>query len=136
MPTTRIIELTAQQPPFPYGLDANKRCLHACNFHGRVDSIAAGTKVALKLIEDAGLGTPNVSLFVGPTGVVPDVDTPVVTVTRTSGLKARETHNSDRYESLSFQVMVRARRYADAEDRINAIYLALDSTYDVDVTTI
>lgn len=135
MTTTRIIELSAQQVPFPYGQDANNRVLIACNYLGRVDTAAAGVKVPLKMIVDAGLGVEGTSLFVGPTGVVPDVDTPIVTVTMTSGMRSWETHNLSKYPSLSFQVMVRARDYVDAEARAQAIFDAIDGTRDESVTT-
>lgn len=135
MPTTQIIELLAQQAPFPMGEDRNSRALFACNFLGTVDTLAAAEQVIIKMIVDAGLGVAGTSLFIGPTATVPDVDTPIVTVTMTSGVMPRITHNTDRYESLSFQVAVRARSYVTGKDRIHAIYLLLDDTRNVSVIT-
>lgn len=135
MTTTRIVELLAQQAPFSYGEDANSRALFACNFLGKVDTLAAVEQVVIKLIVDAGLGVSGTSLFIGPIATVPDDDAPIVTVTMTSGVMPDITHNTDRYESISFQVSVRARDYLVGKARAHDIYLLLDDTRNVSVTT-
>lgn len=135
MPTTRIIELLAQQAPFSYGEDANGRALFACNFLGIADTLTAIEDVVIKLIVDAGLGVAGTSLFIGPIATVPDADTPIVTVTMTSGMRPDITHDANRYESLSFQVAVRARDYLVGKARANDIYLLLDDTRNVSVVT-
>lgn len=130
MATTVIRELVSIQSPFVYGEDANGRGLFSVNFVGRADTSAYLEKAVAAIIAGAGLGVLGTDLFVGPLAVIPDGDGPYTTVIATAGYDAEETHNYTKYESISFQIAVRALDYLAGKARIHAIWALLDGIHE------
>jgi hypothetical protein len=86
------------------------------------------------LIVDAGLGVMGTTLFKGRAAVLPTSgDGPFVQLISTSGNPNLETHNGDKYERPTFQILVRAKTYSSAMTRAVAIWRALDGQRDITV---
>lgn len=132
---SRYLSITSTQRPFPLEVDDNNRVVFAVNF----EAVAAAAvdkweeELADKIV-DAGLGTLNTDLFIGPKANIPTGDGPYTFLIDTGGTAPMETHDGSRYERLSVQVTVRATSYKTARTRILAIWRELDSTYNTTIT--
>lgn len=131
---TRYIEILAVQRPFAFNTDANGRTLFSVNFNalGRAPVVSFEKEIA-KVISDAGHGTLNVDLFIGPLAPIPIGDGPYTTIINTGGVIPDETHNGGRYERLSFQLVIRALSYEIADARALNIWRTLDGKRNIDV---
>jgi len=121
------LEILAIQSPFPFAEDENDRIMFSFN----VDVLAAAPvnefeEELAKLINNAGLGTRGVDVFIGPKAVVPDGDGPYITLLDTGGREPEETHNGGIYERLSAQIVVRGMSYTATRTRAKSIQRVLD----------
>ncbi len=135
---SRYLDILSTNRPFNLDVDENNRKMFAVNF----DAVAAAPveewedEVA-KIIEDAGLGTrssPNRTIFIGRGAVLPTGDGPYITILDSGGVAPLETHNSDLYERLSCEIIIRAKGFQTARTRALAIWRALDGVRDQTVT--
>jgi hypothetical protein len=124
---TRYVEILALQRPFPYDVDGLRRTLFSCNYTALAAApVTSWADEVVRLIELAGLGTYGSDIFIGPSLDAPAGDGPYVHVVDTGGIPPNETHNGDKYERLSVQIIVRAADALAGETRAVAIWRALD----------
>jgi hypothetical protein len=132
---SRYLSIVSIQRPFDIGPDSNNRPQVSCNYecHG-AGPLTAFEDEILKLIVNAGLGVQGTTLFKGRAAVLPaSGDGPFVQLISTSGNPNLETHNGDKYERPTFQILVRAKTYSAATSRAVAIWRALDGQRDITV---
>lgn len=134
--STNYISITAIQRPFTVAVDEQGRTVFSCNYEAVAWSIADHPfeGEVMSLIVAAGLGTIATDLFYGPNAPIPTGDGPYTTVIDTGGTEPAETHGDERYENLSFQVLVQGLSTATARTRANLIWDALDGVQDTLVT--
>ncbi len=123
-------EIIAMQSPIDIGSDENKRKMFSVNFEAMATAPVTdfGREIG-KLINDAGLGTFAVDMFLGMEAILPKLDGPYVTIIDTGGSEPEGTHNKaagHTYEHLSVQIVIRARGYDAAKTRALAIWRTLD----------
>lgn len=133
MPTTCYIEILAVQRPFPVTEDENNRTLFSVNFlatsHG---AVSEWEEDVVRICVTAGVPLVlDVDTFIGRKKV-PDGAGPFTSVIDTGGTAPLETHDGDRMERLSAQLIVRGA-YPAARLRAQQIYDALDGTRNVTV---
>lgn len=132
--STRYLEILAVQSPFPIGEDDNSRVVFSANYRSRAaypvstfEEDIYSFLYSLNLI--GGLGNTT---FIGPRGVIPNTGPgPYTEIIRTSGTSPDETHNGDKYENLTLQIIVRAQTYTLARNTSLAIWRALDGQRDL-----
>lgn len=138
MPTITIQSILARQSPFWTGLDGDKRNLFSVNFDAKADvATARWEEVIVKLLTDSSLATIDLNLWVGGGGDLPEgsgADGPYITLINTGGTTPLETHDGQRTDRLSFQILVTARDYRVGRDRIVAIWELLHGLRNTDVT--
>lgn len=132
--SNRYIEILAIQNPFPLGLDENNRTKFACNFNLKSDGLTNFEEDVAKLISDAGFGTRNVDIFIGPDAKIPGGDGPYITIIGYGGGGPDETHNNDVYPNQSFQIAVRATNYRAARQRAYDVWNSLHGQRNITVT--
>lgn len=136
---SRYIEILAMQRPFPIGLDEQGREMFSVNFEAQgVGSITRWEEDIIKVLSDSGLVTSsgaNINVFVGRGITVPAGSGPFINVIDTGGRSSDETHNGDRYENLSVQVIVRSNSFVATRTRALAIYEELHGLRDVTITS-
>lgn len=120
-------QILSVQEPFPIGADVKDRNMFSVNFRGK----ASGTLSELEddviaILSDAGLVTPNVTVFAGPRAKIPDGDGPYVLVKSTGGVGPDETHDGVKTRNFSFQVVVYSKSYTAGRTKANAIWQTLD----------
>jgi hypothetical protein len=132
---TRYLEILSSGRPFDIGPDNNSRCQISCNYYSCAAAPVTSFEFEIcKLITNAALGVLAVSLFISLNATLPEGDGPYVTVIQTSGRTNEETHNGDKYEHPTFQVIVTALDYSTAMARALAIWRLLDGNREVSVT--
>lgn len=132
---SRYLSIVAVQRPFALEVDENNRVVFIVNFEAEAAApVNQWEEELADVISDAGLGTLNTDLFVGPKSNIPTGSGPYTTIIDTGGSAPEETHDGSRYERLSVQVAVRATSYAAARTRALAIWRVLDSTYNTTIT--
>lgn len=131
-------EILAVQSPFDIGSDESKRKMSSVNFDVVANApVTDFVREIGKLINDAGLGTFATDMFIGTEAILPKGNGPFVTIINTGGESPESIHNSasgHAYENLSFQIVVRARTYDDAETRALAVWRVLDGVRNTTVT--
>jgi hypothetical protein len=121
------LEVLAVQRPFFIGTDDAGRAMLSVNFIATARQPVAQFEEEIgRIIFDAGLGTFGTNMFVGPSSSVPSGEGPFVHIIDSGGTSPLETHNGDKYERLSCQVVVRANNRKTARTRALAIWRALD----------
>lgn len=120
-------QILSTQEPFAIGYDVKDRNMFSVNFRGK----ASGTLSQLEddvvaVLQDEGLVTPNVTVFIGPRKTIPDGDGPFVLVKSTGGVGPDETHDGTKTRNFSFQIVVYAKSYVAGRDKANAIWQTLD----------
>lgn len=129
------LEIIAIQRPFPYMVDENQRTCYSCNFSARARGPIAKLEEEIgKLIYDAGYGVFGTDMWVGPKSVAPTGPGPYVQIFDTGGMPSDITHQGDKYENLSFQIIVRALNTQAGRTRALAIWNALDGRRNFTVT--
>lgn len=132
---SRYVEILAIQRPFPFNSDENRRVMFSVNFRALAAApVEQWDEEIVKVLIDAGASTglrhpttnPTGDAFSGPTAILPSTAGPFISLIDTGGTAPLETHNSDRYERLSVQIVVRALDYKAARTRALAVWRALD----------
>lgn len=132
--STRYLEILAAQRPFPAYVDENGRVAFSINFECEAAApVGDFEREIVKLLSNAGLATLGTDTFIGPDAVFPDGDGPFISLTDTGGSSPIETHDEQKYERLSIQVVVRAEDYEAARGRALAIWRELDGKRNVTV---
>jgi hypothetical protein len=132
---SRYLSITVVQEPTDVGTDTNNRSMFAFNVDATVAyPIDKFEEEIARLIFDAGLGAVGSSLFIGSAAVLPTIAGPFISIIRTSGYGPLETHNSDKYQRPSCQVVVRALGYVVARTRAVAIWQVLDGVRNTTIT--
>lgn len=125
------------QEPANIGADDNNRAQFSCNFNATAAYPADKLEEEIiKLLYDNSLsnGIGN-DTFVGIDAVMPKTGPgPFTIIVRTAGFPPMETHNGDKYQRLTFQIVVRAVSYVVARTRAIAIWRLLDGQRDVTLT--
>lgn len=132
---SRYLSVVSTQAPFDVGPDANNRPQVSCNYecHG-AGPLTDFEGEVLRLIIDAGLGVLGTTLFKGRAAVLPTSgDGPFVQLITTSGNPTLQTHNDNRYERPTFQILVRAKTYSSAMSRALAVWRLLDGQHNISV---
>jgi hypothetical protein len=129
------LSILAVQEPTDISPDESNRPRFAFN----LDAVAAYPvdkfeEEIARLIFDAGLGAVRSSVFFGMAVPAPSGDGPYIHIMRTSGFSPLETHNSDKYQRLSCQIIVRASSYVAARTRAIAIWRVLDGVRNTTIT--
>lgn len=138
---SRYLEILSVQPPSPFMVDASQRSHFTINFECTIAAPAADFEGEIAaLIVNATLGTKwtgvSGDLFVGRDAKIPVGDGPFVVVVNTGGYPPLETHNADKYERRTFQIVVIALVYSVAKTRAEAIWRALDGVRNTTVTAV
>ena len=135
---TTYLELLSVDRPADIGADDNDRVVFAVNFtllsQGSITNLE---REIATLIVNASLGTGlGTDIFIGTLAKLPVLtpSTPVINITATGGLGRDKTQNDDPYERPSCQITVRSKDYAVAQDRVLAIWRALDGLRNFSVT--
>lgn len=129
------LQILAVQAPFDIGPDENDRIQYSCNYECTTrGTVTAFENEIAKIISDAGLGTLNTDMFLTRRSTVPIDDGPYVTIISTSGMPPMETHNNNRYERLTCNVIVRGLNFPLTRTRAFAIWRALDGKRGLAVT--
>lgn len=138
---TRYLEILATQQPFDIGPDNNNRHQFSCNYYFTAAApVVDFEEEVAKLLVTAGLGTLYVgstntgNILIGRGAKIPDGAGPFTLIIKTSGMAPLETHDAQKYERLTCQIVVRATSYASAKSRAMAIWRALDGQRNVSVT--
>lgn len=132
---SRYLEIISVQRPFSFGSDDAGRALYSCNYLAiAAQPITKFEEEIGRLIFDAGHGTFGTDMFIGPNVSPPPGAGPYTTIIDTGGTSPLETHNGDKYERMSCQVVVRATNRQAARTRALAIWRALDGQRNVTVT--
>lgn len=128
----RYLEILANQSPFQYGEDVNRRVLFSCNFSTVVASLAPNFELDMATIL-ASTVTLGTNLFIGEQAVIPDGDGPFVSLIVTGGVHPLETHNNDKYPRPSFQLITRGTDYIATRNLAAACFAALDGIHDLTI---
>lgn len=133
--STRYLEILSVQSPFTIGVDENNRTMFSVNFN----TMAAAPsdeleKEIVKLLTDASLGTFGTDIFIGPAAVIPQDSGPYIQVISTGGTAPIETHDGNKYERPSVQLIIRGLDYEATETRALAAWRALDGVRNQTVT--
>lgn len=132
---TRYLSILSVQEPFCIGLDGNNRTLMSCNYNCvAAYPVAKFEEEVGRLLFDAGLLVFNTNGFIGPDTKIPDGPGPYTSLIDTGGVAPIETHNGDKYQQRSLQIIVRALGYQAARARAREIWDELDGTRNVVVT--
>lgn len=132
---TRYVEVLSAQRPFDIGPDNNDRCQISCNYYFDAATPPVNfEREVCQFIANAGYGTLSTDMFFGLKVVLPAGDGPYVTVIQTSGLPTKETHNGDRYEQPTCQIVVTALDYEVAMARAIQIWRLFDGLRGASVT--
>lgn len=132
---SRYLSILSVQSPFDVGLDGNGRAQFSVNFEATADApVTAFEKEIVKILSDAGLvtlasitnGVLTGNTFIGRAVSIPQGDGPFISVINTGGSAPMESHNGQKWERLSAQIIVRATNPATAEAKALAIWRALD----------
>lgn len=130
---SQYISLSAVQSPFYIGPDEMNRHVFSVNFNiVGGGPIAAMAQEVAKLISDNGLGTSGTDMFIGNT--VPTGNGPFILLIPTGGRSTILSHDDERLERPSLQILVRATVYPTAEARIMAIYRLIDGVHNIALT--
>lgn len=128
------LEILSVQRPFFIGSDDAGRAMLSVNFIAVArQPINKFEEEIGRLIFDAGQGTFGTDMFIGPSSTVPAGAGPYTTIIDTGGTSPVETHNGDKYERMSCQIVVRATNRQAARTRALAIWRALDGQRNVTV---
>lgn len=126
---SRYIEILAVQRPFPFNVDSRDRVMFSMNFTAQADSnVDEWEEELAQIIVDAGDGTLDTDLFIGPEAPIPTGDGPYITIIDTGGQEQVETHDGITYERLSAQIVVRAQSYKTARTRALAVWRDIHGT--------
>lgn len=131
---TRFLEIISAHEPASIGLDSSNRALFTCNF----DSIAAYPVDRVELcvatiLEDAGLGSINADIFIGPSASIPDDVGPYISIINTGGVAPIETHDSIKYQRPSIQTIIRATDYTASLACATQVWRTLDGLRNITV---
>lgn len=132
---TRYLEILALSRPAPIGVDTNNRTMFTATYN--CVAAAPATKFeeeVARILFDASLMTLGTDGFIGPASTIPTGNGPYITLIDTGGMSPLETHNGDKYERMSIQIVVRALNYQVARTRALAIWRELDGKRNVSVT--
>lgn len=129
------LSMTCVQEPADIGNDLNNRSMFSFN----VDATAAYPvdkfeEEVARLLFDAGLGAVGTSVFIGSAAVIPAGAGPYIQIIRTSGYVPDQTHNNDKYQKPSCQIVTRALGYLVARTRAVAAWRALDGRHNETVS--
>ena len=131
---SRYLELLSVQRPFSIGVDDVNRAMYSCNFVAvAAQPVAKFEEEVGRLVFDAGLGTFGTNMFIGPPSSVPSGEGPFIHIIDTGGTSPLETHNGDKYERMSCQIVVRGTNRQTARTRALAIWRALDGQRNITV---
>lgn len=134
MPTL-FTEINAIQPPISIGKDQSARAMLSVNFLLSIvgSPLRLEEKIA-SIISSAGFGTLGTNMWYGSLINIPQDDPgPLISLLLTGGLGSLQTHNSDKISRPTIQIVVRAKTYNAASDRINSIYALLDGKHNITV---
>lgn len=128
---TRYLSILSIQRPFPIGVDLNNRNEFSCNYL----MVAAATVSDFegeisKYISDNGLGNTS-SILIGRKVSTPTGDGPFIRLIDTGGISPLETHNRDKYERLSMQIVVIAASYVTGRELALSIWRLLDGKFNL-----
>lgn len=125
--STFYLEILANHSPFQYGVDGNNRVLFSCNYRVKARYPVVNLIKDIKtILVSEGLNEPDI--FLGPLAIVRPVN-----IFATGGMPPEETHNGDKYERPTFQVVTRSEDYTVAEGLSRTIYNKLDGRRNVTV---
>jgi len=134
--STRFLSITANQEPFPIGLDGQNRNQFSVNFSAVAqEPVASWVLCIVKILNTAGLGTFGTDIFSGPGVALPAGAGPFISVINTGGTAPIRPHGigATKFKRLSAQLVITATNYAVAEARANAVYAALDGNFNITV---
>ena len=124
---SRYLEIVSLNRPYFTGTDDLNRAMLSCNYYATAAQPVDKFEEEIgRILFDAGLGVFNTNMFIGPPSTVKEGVGPFITIIDTGGLSPLETHNGDKYERMSFQIIVRANDRKAARTRALAIWRALD----------
>ena len=130
---TRYIEILAIQEPFPFNIDSSDRVMFSCNFSVLCTPTNKPDSDFVTILSNAGLITPNVDTFIGPKKEIPEGDGPFITVVNTGGSSSLFTHDGEKTQRPSVQIVTRATDYEAARDKAMLIYNYLDGIHELTV---
>lgn len=132
---SRYLNLLCIQEPTDVGTDTNNRSMFSFNVDATVAyPIDKFEEEIARLIFDAGLGAVGSQVFIGSASVLPTTAGPFISIIRTSGYSPLETHNSDKYQRPSCQIVTRALGYVVARTRAVAVWQVLDGVRNTTIT--
>lgn len=85
-------------------------------------------EIAARLVAQS-VGVIGTSIFLSTKTAIPPGNGPFITIVETPGYGAHRTHNGDRIQRPSAQIVVRANTYPIARTRARLAYLALDGVF-------
>jgi hypothetical protein len=146
MPATCYLQILSTQRPFPFQVDENERTMFSVNFQAmsaqEVDDwerdlirllVSAPVAGIVYTFPDGRRSTDNT--FIGPKAVIPTGAGPYVSILDTGGAAPFETHNGDKQEQLSAQLIIRGGSYYAARDLAIACWRALDGVRNTTVSS-
>lgn len=128
---SRYLEILSVQRPFPIGVDENQREMFSVNFNAVAAAPVNQFEEELaKVVIDAGLATAiGTDVFLGPKAVLPTGNGPYIQFLDSGGTSPDQTHNGDKYERLSVQVVIRAKSTSTGRTRALAVWRALEGLH-------
>ena len=134
---TKYIAMRPVQEPFSLGLDTNGRAMVAFNLLGHCEPTREFLDEAAQVLLDAGVGTLNDDIFIGPSPFLPPTTAPVLSLIPTGGAPPEYTQDVDggpAYKRPGLQVLVRAKGYRDADTMANDAYDAFCGVTNEEIT--
>lgn len=136
MSTSFYLSIVAIQPPFDTGMDELGRSVISHNYRCKARAPIRLESNIANLIDSLDLATKGEDLFYGvSTDISQNVNggSHVVLVIATGGLSSDIPHRGDKIVNPTFQVLVYDSDHDVAMTKANAIYLAIDGTYNVSI---
>lgn len=125
--SARYLFIDPQQEPFDLGTDDRGRALVRFNIVCMKTESTTFEEEVIKLLEDAGVGTPGVNMFFSSKVAIPQGDGPYLTVVSTGGIGGRKVQNqaAPAYMRPSAALTARAASFTVARTMAWAAYNAL-----------
>lgn len=134
---TKYLDIVPAQEPFLLPADDLGRAVFAFNIDATKQASETFPEEVLKLLQNAGVGTPVTNMFIGSQATLPLGDGPYLNLIETPGQTALRTHNSvatPAYQRPSAQITVRAKTLVAARAMARAAYNALVGVRNQEVT--
>jgi hypothetical protein len=133
---TQYIEILAEQEPFDFAEDENRRVMFSFNLSMIAIAPAADVEQEVaKVLTTAGLFALGTTGTIGRTAVIPSGAGPIVSIIKTAGPRSDYTHDQAgaAHERPACQIVVRGRDYEATRTRARACWRALDGKRDTTI---